>query len=345
MTPHSRHRRAGHLGAVVLAAGCLCAPAAEQPLNPKDALAPIYRENPKQDDPLADRIRLRNEGIAHYEGGLTLDRGITAFQTAYEAAHQPVDAFNLALIFMKQNKVADARAWSAKALDGNPDFVPAIYLLGLIDKLEGDAIAAKARWSRVNELSPTDPQLHYELAMLANAGKDQRTFLQELLRALELDPQHKSSLYQMYRYYQISGNREMAAATLKRFNALKAAERFSRKERPFDESGFTRPLHDDQPSGSGGFPYIESNVAFVVERPQTGCPLTRLARITAVAPTHEDLLGTCTDNRVVRVAAGTVTGLGTLDAPVDDIRVDWLDEMGPRLIAAGPTGIRLLLTG
>ncbi|MFN9480841.1 MAG: hypothetical protein ACK6C0_15705, partial [Betaproteobacteria bacterium] len=57
------------------AALLLCAGAAgaqDKALNPKDALAPVMRENPKLADPAADLARLRNEGIAHYEGGLTL---------------------------------------------------------------------------------------------------------------------------------------------------------------------------------------------------------------------------------------------------------------------------------
>ncbi len=324
-------------GAALAAGGAL----AGQPLNPKDALAPIFRENPKLADPAADLSRLRNEGIAHYEGGLTLDRAITAFEGAYDIGHQPADAFNLALVYVRQNKLADARVWTGKALEGEPDFVPALYLMGLLEKLDGHADAARRHWTRVAELHPTDATLHYNLAMLAAAEKDEHTQLQELLRALELDPAHKSSLYQMYRYYQAGGNKEMAAATLKRFNAVKAAERFSRKERPFDESVFTRPLRDDGRHG-GGFPFIDSAVAVEVERIRFDCPLQRLAPVTVVAPpAHEDLLGVCADGRLLRIAGGKAELLGMLDGPADEVGVAWIDGQGPRVLAAGPAGMRL----
>jgi tetratricopeptide (TPR) repeat protein len=269
--------------AALLAAWVGIAAAQDKALNPKDALAPVMRENPKLADPAADLARLRNEGIAHYEGGLTLDRAIVSFQTAYERARRPADAFNLALVYMRQGKPAEARPWVEKALDGNADFAAAQYLLGLIDKLEGKPEAARARFLKTNELQPLDAQLHYELAMLASAAKDQQLFLQELLRALQVDPEHKSSLYQMYRYYQSAGNKELAAASLKRFNAVKASERFTRKERLFDESSFTRPLHDDPQRATAGFPYLESALAAEVARPAAGCSLVRLERIVSIA--------------------------------------------------------------
>jgi tetratricopeptide (TPR) repeat protein len=333
----------------LLLAGVCClavcwtdAAGADQPLNPKDALAPIFRENPKLDDPMADLSRARNEGIAHYEGGLTLDRAIAAFQHAYDIGRQPADAFNMALVYMRQNKTADARPWVMKSLENNDDFAAGHYLLGLIEKLDGHADAAKAQYLRANELNPADATLHYELAMLASAEKDQHTFLQELLRALELDPEHKSSLYQMYRYYQLAGNKELAAGTLKHFNAVKAEEKFSRKDQHFDSSSFTRPLRDDRLHDKAGFPFFDSAFGFDVVRPEAGCPLTRLMPMTIIAaPAHEEMLGTCADGTIVRIADGKATIVGKLDAPADDVRVEWLDPKGPRVLAAGPGGVRL----
>lgn len=338
-----------HLGTAALAAALLTAGLAaaqdkvpDKALNPKDALAPVMRENPKLADPVADLARLRNEGIAHYEGGLTLDRAIVSFQTAYERARRPADAFNLALVYMRQGKPAEARPWVEKALEGNADFAAAQYLMGLIDKLEGKPDAARARWQKTNALHPADAQLQYELAMLANAAKDQQAFLQGLLRALQVDPEHKSSLYQMYRYYQIAGNKELAAASLKRFNAVKAGERFSRRERLFDESGFTRPLHDDPQRVAAGFPYIDAAPAVDIVRIAPGCALTRLKTIVSISPTaREDLLGVCADGTVVRIADRAAKPIGKLDAPADDLRVEWLDAQGPRLIAVSASGVRV----
>jgi tetratricopeptide (TPR) repeat protein len=327
------------------AALLLCAGAAgaqDKALNPKDALAPVMRENPKLADPAADLARLRNEGIAHYEGGLTLDRAIVSFQTAWERAKRPADAFNLALVYMRQGKPAEARPWVDKALEGNADFAAAQYLMGLIDKLEGKPEAARARWMKTNELQPLDAQLHYELAMLASAAKDQQTFLQELLRALQIDPEHKSSLYQMYRYYQSAGNKELAAASLKRFNAVKASERFTRKERLFDESGFTRPLHNDPQRATAGFPYLDAALAVEVARPPAGCVLTRLEKIVSIAPAaREDLLGVCADGMLLRIADRAVKPLGKLDGPADELRVEWMDAQGPRVVVAGAAGVRV----
>jgi hypothetical protein len=340
----SGRRRIRKLAVPAFAICCILTGAAlaDEPLNPKDALAPIFRENPKLADPQADRARLRNEGIAHYEGGLTLDRAIASFQAAYDIGHQPVDAFNMALVLIKQNKLGEARVWTEKALEGNAGFANAQYTMGLIEKLDGHADAARERWTATNKLHPTDANLHYELAMLASADKDEHTFLQELLRALELDPDHKSSLYQMYRYYQTSGNKEMAAATLKRFNAVKSAERFSRKERPLDESSFTKPLRDDHLHGTDGFPFIDSTISVQVIRTRETCSLVRLARMTVIAaPAREYLVGTCADGTILQVADGKAETLGRLDGPVGDLRVDWLDSQGPRVIAAGPSGVRV----
>ncbi len=102
VTMQSCRRRIRKLAAPAVAICCMLTGSAlaDEPLNPKDALAPIFRENPKLADPQADRARLRNEGIAHYEGGLTLDRAIASFQAAYDIGHQPVDAFYMALVLI-----------------------------------------------------------------------------------------------------------------------------------------------------------------------------------------------------------------------------------------------------
>lgn len=328
---------------LALAVAAATAPAfADQLLDPKDALAPIFRENPKLADPLADRARLRNEGIAHYEGGLTLDRGVQSFQSAYEIGHDPADAFDLALVYMRQNNTAQARVWVEKSLDGNEQFAPGLYLLGLIEKLDGHADAAHARWTAAVALAPTDASLHYQLAMLASAAKDEHTFLQELLRALELDPDHKSSLYQMYRYYQAGGNREMAAATLKRFNAAKATEKFSRKDRLFDDSLLVQPIRADARRAAAGFPPLGATFAMEVAHVPLPCAPAHLAKTVSIAaPVHEWLVGVCADGQVLRIDGDAATVAGRFDGVAEDVKVAWLDAQGPRLIVAGPAGVRL----
>jgi hypothetical protein len=335
--------RAAALAAWCVAAAVFAAPAfADQPLNPKDALAPIYRDNPKQSNPAAELARLRNQGIAHYEGGLTLDKAIAAFEEAYDLGRRPVDAFNMALVYLKQNKVTDARIWVQKSLEDNEDFAAGQYIMGLIEKLDGHADAARARWGRVDQLHPTDATLHYQLAMLANADNDEHGFLQELLRALELDPEHKSSLYQMYRYYQSNGNKEMAAATLRRFNTVKSTEKFTRKEKPLDDSSFYRPLREDPQHDGTGFAFMDSALSVEATRVKLDCRLTRLAPLTVVAaPAHEELLGACADGALLRIAGDKATSLGKLDFTPEDILVDWFDKQGPRIIAAGSAGVRI----
>lgn len=308
--------------------------------------AGLFQENPHQTDPGLELQRLRNEGIALYESGIALDDALDRFQRSFTLSHQAADAFNVAVVYFKQNKLVETKTWLQQALTQNENFPNAYYLLGVLARAEGDFATAKKLWERTRTLAPDDAYLHYQLALLARADRDMPTFLQSLVNALSLEPDNTAALYQMFGYYQMSGNRELAKETLARFNALKKRERFSRRERQKDPSKLAQPVL----IGNGGqkTPGGEPNPipVFTLTELVPDCTAIAAERLLTATGTNdqETVAVACSDQRLLRTTLtgkGDFTPLGQLPAGTRDMRLEWFDTQGPRVLALTDTGLFL----
>lgn len=305
----------------------------------------MFQQNPQQADPAQELQRLRNEGVAKYESGIALDDAMKAFERAYEQSHQAADAFNIALIYFKKNDVPNTKQWLGQALQADPNFPNAHYLSGVLARTEGDNAAAKKSWDRAKELAPDDGYLHYQLALLAQLEHNDQAFLQSLVNALGLEPDNAAALYQMYRYYQTSGNKELAEQTLAKFNTLKKQEKFSRREKQKDPGKLAQPVLGGVKGGKG-FEFIAAQPAYTVTEAKPGCKAVAAdgyTRLDAAGAAVEAMVLACGDGRLLRLdsAKTEFSPLGKLPADTRDIRAEWFDEKGPRVLAATKAGLSL----
>lgn len=331
------------LAAMLFAAGPWRGAVADSGSTAKAAQS-VFQENPKQSDPLLEQQRLRNEGVAKYESGLALDEALREFQQAFELSGQAGDAFNVAITLFKKNDIAGTKKWLDQALQKNPNFPNAYYLLGVIARADGDAAAARKNWERARQLAPDDGYVHYQLAMLALSERNDQAFLQSLVNALALEPDNTAALYQMYRYYQTSGNRELAEQTLAKFNTLKKQEKFSRKEKQKDPGKLAQPLLTVLDSGKGFEPIAVAPV-FAVSETKPGCKAVAAEGFVALTndSAGEAVAIACGDGRLLRAdpAKAAFTVMGKVPANTRDIRLEWFDEKGPRVLASTKTGLDL----
>ncbi|KOR31476.1 hypothetical protein TI04_00545 [Achromatium sp. WMS2] len=307
--------------------------------------ASMFQTNPTQTDLVQELQRLRNEGIAKYESGLALDNALTAFKRAFELSGQAPDAFNVATVYFKKNDVANTKHWLQVALSKDANFPNALYLLGVLARSSGDFATAKRNWERVHQLAPGDAHLNYQLALLARSERNEAGFLQYLINALALDPNNAAALYQMYRYYQLSGNRELAKETLAKFNAIKKQERFSRRERLKDPSRLSQPILFPA-TNTSGFTVIPVVPQFTLDTVVPSCKPVAAASYVDITktPLTESIAVACTDGQLLNTEFGAISKLlpiGKVPANTSNIKVEWFDPTGPKVLAI--TSDKLLL--
>ncbi len=333
----------GLAAGLMLAAGTPVLAAGEDGSTQK-AAASVFQENPRQSDPALELQRLRNEGIAKYESGLALDDALRAFEGAFERSQQAADAFNVALVYFKKNKAEEARTWLNRALAQDPGYPNALYLLGVLARADGDLEGAKKHWERARERAPDDGYLHYQLALVAQSERNEPVFLQSLLNALGIDPENPAALYQMYRYYQHSGNRELADQTMAKFNTLKKQEKFSRREKQKDPSRLAQPVLATA-TGAAGFPVIEVAPSYRLTTATPGCTAVAAdGYVKRAEPVTEGIAIACDDARLMTTQAGKDEGFaeaGKVPAGTRDLRLEWFDEQGPRVLATTDTGLSI----
>ena len=314
--------------------------AAEGDGNAQESAAAIFRENPKQADPALELARLRNEGVALYESGIALDDALRTFETAFAQSGAAADAFNVATVHFKQNADDTAHQWLDKALGIDPKMPNALYLKGVLAKSQGDLETAKDFWLRAREVAPDDGYLHYQLALIARAERDDQAFLQSLVTALALEPGNTAALYQMSRYYQTSGNREMAKEIWDRFNAVKKQEKFSRKEKSKDPSRLSKPVSAPT-EAAAGFALIDIEPRYRLGRVD-GCSPRALDRFAVAGePARERVAVACDDGRLLELSTSGLLASAQLPEGVLDLRMAWLDDHGARALALTSAGLEM----
>jgi tetratricopeptide (TPR) repeat protein len=238
----------------------------------------VFLENPPYADQALDKIRLRTEGIAHFEAGISLKKSLTAFQKAYEIEPRELeDIFNLALIHHKLGNISEAEKYLLEAIKQNNSFANAYYVLGLIKREDGDLEAAKELTEKARELFPDDSYLHYTLALIYLQLEDEHNYLQSLIYSLQLNPENTGALYQLFRYYSRSGNRQLAKHNLQELYRVKKALRSSRRETREDESQLSLPIRRlENRQTLHKFSYLASEVRVEVVKKKFPKPIVTL---------------------------------------------------------------------
>ena len=187
---------------------------------PQDAL-PHFEAVVRLDPDSAD-ARL-NLGIALAEGGRQED-ALEAFREAVRLAPATFRPhYNVGRILQDLGRTGEARQALEQALHLNHAYAPALHLLGQIERAAGNDARAVELLRAAVDAESENPLAHYDLGLaLAQSGSPEMA-LPHFERALELDPRHKESLYNLAQAVQAL-DPQRARQHRERFAALKAEE-------------------------------------------------------------------------------------------------------------------------
>jgi tetratricopeptide (TPR) repeat protein len=319
------------------------APAATTPpAEAKKAKAPVG--NPERADAALELQRLRLEGRANYEAGVTLKSALPLFEKALQMKpDSAVELFNLGTLKRKLNVVDEARTLLQKAGAADPTLLQPLYTLAMLEKSVGNEAAALQLLEKARTLAPAEPSVHYQLAMLYRAAGRDDAMLQSLTTLLGVDPFHAGGLYQLYLYEKRVHNEERAAEIFSEFSRLKRAATASRKEVNYDDGPLVMPLADSaydvsnagERRGSG-----PSLRARSLETPQGGVGALALRDLDG--DEREELVALGADGRVHVFADGAAPK--PLDGPPsasrDGLTLDNFAARGaPGLLVSGAQGL------
>jgi len=200
-------------------------------------------ENPKQINPDNELIRLRNEGVANYEGGIALQKALVNFEAALSLKpNSAIEHYNLAVINRKLGKNEVAKSLLQKTISLDKNLPHGYYVMAIIYKSEGNYVEALKMFEETKRLAPSEASVYYQLALLYRDGKKEEFFLQSLIHALQFNPYHTGALYQLAQYYQGRNEKERAQEIFREFSRLKKIASQSRKELQEDASILFMPI-------------------------------------------------------------------------------------------------------
>ena len=106
----------------------------------------------------------------------------------------PQGYFQLAILSLKTKKIPEALKYADKALQENPNFIPALQLITTVyqEQKQPDKAQAVVRQSLAR--SPKNPQLHQMLGELLLIQKQPEAAIAPLEEALTLNPRHVAAL-------------------------------------------------------------------------------------------------------------------------------------------------------
>lgn len=220
------------LGTLVLSGGVVAKP------------APAEHLNPSHKDPTQELIRLRTEGVAHFESGIAQKKALAVFTEALTLpGANAVDRYNLGVINKKLNKVEESKKHLLEAIKLDKGLAHPHYLLGLIYVTEENRDAALKSFAEAVRLQPGEASAHYQLSRVYREAGNTQGALQSIVETLRLDPYHTGAMYQLYLHHQQGGDKEKAKLIFKEFSRLKKALGQTRKEINPDESVLARPIN------------------------------------------------------------------------------------------------------
>lgn len=223
--------------------------------------------NPSHSDVEQEKIRLRTEGIAHFESGIGQKKALALFQKVLAMNEKSgLDHYNVAIAYKKMNNIAKAKEHLHKAVKLDSNMAHPYYVLGLIYISENKNKEALKVFSKAAELMPNAASAHYQISRMHRELGDSKSALQEIVETLRLDPYHTGAMYQLYLFHQQGGDKEKANQIFLEFSRLKKAIGQTRKEVNPDESELAIPLSGELASLKKPFTAALSEPKFSVTK-------------------------------------------------------------------------------
>ena len=125
-----------------------------------------------------------------------IDHGdISTAEAALQAqvTRTPISAVaqqRLGMVYLLENRLADAKTCFTRALKLDPDYVDALIGLGRVETQEGDPDAARKRFETAIEIDPHRSQAHFSLGSVLQIMGRTDAALAEFFRTLENEPNH-----------------------------------------------------------------------------------------------------------------------------------------------------------
>jgi tetratricopeptide (TPR) repeat protein len=215
-------------------------------------------ENPPQRNPVLELLRLRNEGVVHFESGIGLKKSRERFEAALRVKpNSAIEVYNLATANRKLGDTDKALKQLIRASQLDSSLPHPFYSMALLYRSSGKNDLAVEMLNKAKSLAPNESSIYYQLGRMQRETGKNKEALQANLHALQLDPFHTGALYQLFLYYQEQGEKDLAQRTFDEFSRIKRALSASRKEINEDESVLARPI-----GGMGNQPFAGSRTAF-----------------------------------------------------------------------------------
>lgn len=272
--------------------------------------ADASRGNPSHADARAELQRLRLEGRANFEAGITLKSALPLYEAALKLAPtSAVEQFNLGVTQWKLKQPEAGRANVEKARAADPRLPQPPYVLALMEKAAGNTEAAVQLFEQARELAPGEPSIHYQLGSLYKTLGREDASLQAFTHVTALDPYHAGALYQVYQYHRRTGNEERAAAVFKEFSRLKRAASSSRKEVNYEEGPLVLPLLGAPDEQASPLERAAVQLALRASKLALPEPAAALAALDLEPDGHDDLVALSATGRLL-VLPGSASGPG-----------------------------------
>jgi tetratricopeptide (TPR) repeat protein len=120
-------------------------------------------------------------------------------------------------ILRELGRHGDAVATVHSALRIDPDHFQGVYVLGQLQRDDGDLSAARESWEHVLELQPTHPGALSDLGTLLALAGDRAMALRYWEGAVASDPRLASAWYNIGRTHEQAGDSDRATAAYARF--------------------------------------------------------------------------------------------------------------------------------
>ncbi len=179
--------------------------------------------------PPADRIFEHTARVLLDQG--KLDEARLKFEQAQELEATADRAYWLAKIHLTTGRLDAQRKQLEKALELNPDLVPARIDLAISMAQSGDLEAAEQGFAQAVESHPYDPRAHYNLgAFRVHQGRTDEA-IERFRRAVELKPTYLPAHYALFERLYDSGDAEAAGRSYEILHRLAPESREARMAR------------------------------------------------------------------------------------------------------------------
>jgi len=126
----------------------------------------------------------------------------------------------------KRRDYSGARAQYMIAVEVDPTFSSAYYMIGVIDKKDGNLTSAEQNYKLAVQYDPTHHKSWYSLGLLYSDRGDNNRAIEAFKRAIEIDPNYDKALYSLAKVYEGQSKTSEAVAHLK--EAIAANKKYTR---------------------------------------------------------------------------------------------------------------------